>query len=464
MWKWKAFLVWNPYSRHTTSALIGCLIMGTLLLPVSSSVGQQPAPAKSRSEYLKAALAAAAWIRSSEVRTDEGLSWPIDPTKPGTIVSNLYSGTSGIVLFFTECYYATKDQSFLNDAKAGADFLIANLPREASPDNCGLYTGVGGVGFALEEVYEASAISKYRDGAKRCVQLIHGAAGKTDKGYTFSGMTDIISGASGIGLYLLSAARAHDDSASRELATGIGRHLVATATRTKAGLSWPMAPGSTRLMPNFTHGTAGVAYFLSQLYRETGDEAFLTAATAGAEHLRSIANTEGGGFKVGHHSPGGESLFYLGWCHGPVGTARLFRSLDQAAPNQKWRDLVGASASAIERADLAKNRTPGFWNNVGMCCGTAGVADFFLDMHRVHDSGGRYLELSKRLTKDLLDRSTREGDKLKWIQSEHRVRPKELAAQTGYAQGAAGIGMWLLKLDAAERGTNLRIRFPDSPF
>lgn len=32
------------------------------------------------------------------------------------------------------------------------------------------------------------------------------------------------------------------------------------------GLSWPMSPDYPRLMPNFSHGTAGTAYFLSRLY------------------------------------------------------------------------------------------------------------------------------------------------------------------------------------------------------
>ena len=30
-----------------------------------------------------------------------------------------------------------------------------------------------------------------------------------------------------------------------------------------------------RLMPNFSHGTAGIAYFLARLYEETHDKAFL---------------------------------------------------------------------------------------------------------------------------------------------------------------------------------------------
>jgi hypothetical protein len=41
--------------------------------------------------------------------------------------------------------------------------------------------------------------------------------------------------------------------------------------------------------------------------------------------------------------------------------------------------------------------------------------------------------------------------------------PGLLVAQTGYMQGAAGIGMWLLRLDAAETGRRV-VRFPDDPW
>jgi hypothetical protein len=50
------------------------------------------------------------------------------------------------------------------------------------------------------------------------------------------------------------------------------------------------------------------------------------------------------------------------------------------------------------------------------------------------------------------------------VQAEHRVQPQLLVAQTGYMQGAAGIGMWLLRLDAGERGGTPFVRFPDSPW
>jgi hypothetical protein len=53
---------------------------------------------------------------------------------------------------------------------------------------------------------------------------------------------------------------------------------------------------------------------------------------------------------------------------------------------------------------------------------------------------------------------------MRWAQAEDRLRPDAVVAQTGYMQGAAGIGALLLKLDACERGRRTRVVLPDSPY
>jgi hypothetical protein len=53
---------------------------------------------------------------------------------------------------------------------------------------------------------------------------------------------------------------------------------------------------------------------------------------------------------------------------------------------------------------------------------------------------------------------------MSWVQAEHRTRPDLLFAQTGYMQGAAGIGTFFLRLAHAARPAGRRIVFPDTPF
>ena len=59
-------------------------------------------------------------------------------------------------------------------------------------------------------------------------------------------------------------------------------------------------------------------------------------------------------------------------------------------------------------------------------------------MHR-QSGDTRHLTYAEDIGHDTLARATADGDGMKWIQAEHRVRPELLVAQTGLMQGAAGV-------------------------
>ncbi|MEW6073804.1 MAG: lanthionine synthetase LanC family protein [Planctomycetota bacterium] len=199
----------------------------------------------------------------------------------------------------------------------------------------------------------------------------------------------LFTGVAGIGLFLLWAGDALDRPAARELAAAAGRRLRELGEPTAGGISWPMDPAVPTRWPNFAHGTAGVAFFLAALFDATEELPFLAAARA-------------------------------------AGGALLASGLPAARP-------------------------PGYWNNAGLCCGTAGVGEFLLDLH---EKTGRAdaLALARALGADLLARAAVDETGRRWPLAEHRVRPAEVAAQTGLMEGAAGIGRFLLRLDALERG------------
>ncbi|MBI3410589.1 MAG: lantibiotic modifying-like protein [Planctomycetes bacterium] len=440
---------------NTNAAWQKCLIGTFLLLHVAAGTIQAQGKV-----YRENALDAAKWIQSTAIQKENGTVWPAVPGDPKTIGTGLYSGASGVVLFFLEAHRATKDEAYLKGARAGADYLLKILEDEKQT---GLYVGLAGIGFTLQETYKATGDDRYRDGAKRTFQLLRQRAQKVGKGVEWNEVTDIISGSAGVGLYLLYAARELKDDSARDLAMEAGYRLIELGRPASGGLKWEMSPRVKQLMPNFSHGTAGNAYFLASLYLETKKKEFLEAALAGAKYLKATAKTEGDICLVFHHEPKGEDLFYLGWCHGPTGTARLFYRLYQATEDREWLEWVKRSARAIAQSGIPEKRTPGFWNNVSQCCGSAGVAELFLDLHRV-TKDREYLAFAKRMTDDLVKRATRDEKGTRWIQAEHRVQPDLLIAQTGYMQGAAGIGMWLLHLDGFERGEKARIRLPDSPF
>ena len=418
--------------------------------------------------YLSAAEDAARWVRASAIKTTSGLTWPADPTDPQTVGNTLYSGAPGVVLFLLDLHHTTGKREYLDEARSGADELLAALPGERQP---GLYVGVAGIGFTLGEVYRATNDAKYREGVRAAATLLGERVKEEGAGVHWGPVTDIIGGTAGIGLFLLHAGKMLNHPGVTKLAARAADRLMELGIAERGGLKWQMAPNAPRLMPNFSHGTAGISYFLARVYEETKQRKYLDGALAGAKYLQAIAKTEGDICLIQHNQPDGLDMFYLGWCHGPVGTARLWFQLAKvtgpstslSAGDKQWTTWVDRSAKALTTSGIPEKRTPGFWNNVSQCCGSAGVAQFFLDLHGV-TSNPSYMAFAKKMTNDLLARGTRDEKGLRWVQAEHRMRPELLIAQTGYMQGAAGIGMWLLRLDAAERKRAAFVRLPDTPF
>jgi lantibiotic modifying enzyme len=418
-----------------------------------------PEPAR---PHLAVALDAARWIEASAIAGPHGTTWPADPADRASVGSSLYSGSAGVVLFYLELHRASGDPAHLATARSGADALLAAVDAETDP---GLYTGLAGIGFVLAEVWRATGRAVYRDGARRVVSILQARAIDRGAGVEWNDTTDVISGSAGIGLFLLYAAEALDMPEARALAGRAGRRLLDRGRDEAGGRKWPMDGTSTQLLPNFSHGTAGVAYFLATLHQATNDRAYLDAALAGATYLKAIAKTEGDVCLIFHHEPddAGRSLYYLGWCHGPAGTARLWYRLWQATGDRAWLDWASKSARAIATSGIPDRTTPGFWRNVGVCCGSAGVAEFFLAHHRATGDPAS-LAFARRVSVQILESATRDAAGIRWPHAEHRTRPTEIAAQTGWMQGAAGIGAWFLHLDASERGAAPPIRLPDSPF
>ena len=167
-----------------------------------------------------------------------------------------YSGAPGVVLFLLELHRATGEARYLDEARAGADALMARVPTIAEP---GLYTGLAGVGFTLAEVARVTGEAKYREGARAVVAVLARRAKPVGDGVEWNDVTDIIAGSAGTGLFLLHAAKALDLPEARVLAAKAGRRLLALGRREAGGLKWAMSPEFPRLMPNFSHGTAGIA-------------------------------------------------------------------------------------------------------------------------------------------------------------------------------------------------------------
>jgi lantibiotic modifying enzyme len=433
------------------------------------------ASACSARPYLDAALAAERWIASSAIRDGDGLRWPVDPNKPAAVQFDLYSGSAGVVLFYLELHHATGEKRFLDEAASAARALIANLPEEhiQGDEGAGLYSGVAGTAYVLRSVYERIPTPAVERAIKVTRDLLRDAAKNQDGGVSWNAYDDIISGTSGIALALLwLGARDQQWFGMQSLVAGTVPSLVSHGIAEQGTLKWAPTPTMKRRYPNFSHGTAGVSYTLASIAMSDAlrkdaprRAAAKKAALQGAAYLERIATqTPGGQFKIFHSEPGNEQLFYMSWCHGPAGTARLYHQLARLTKEAKWNSYLPRLSQAMRDAGVPESHVDlsGFWNNISQCCGNCGVAEYFLARYGATRDAAD-LAFAQRVMDDVLARGTRDGNAMYWPQAENRMSPKDIIAQTGYMQGAAGVGVALLHTDGAINGRKPLIALPDTP-
>ncbi|CCH32911.1 hypothetical protein BN6_57320 [Saccharothrix espanaensis DSM 44229] len=267
---------------------------------------------------------------------------------------------------------------------------------------------------------------------------------------------DVVLGTAGVLLGALWAGRMNVAGAHAlaEHAVGV---LMAEREEEQTGVNWRDVPQRFRTdpggqAPNFSHGLAGIATTLALAGAELDRPDLISAAVSGAEHLVALGKTDGPGFVVPRRIPGNhadEDEFSYGWCHGPTGTSLLFLALHRAgvaevagAPPLVWHRRC---LHSVRTSGLPSRLYPGFWDNDGRCCGTAGVGEVFLDSwHRSGDPDD--LEFALQLADTLVDNAVVEGSHAYWRFIEHRAPAPLLPAGVGWMQGAAGIAAFLLRV------------------
>jgi lantibiotic modifying enzyme len=416
--------------------------------------------------YLELALRCAQWIDKSAQDVDGGLAWPADPLKPASIGLDYYNGMPGVVAFHANLARATGDARWRTRAEQGARYLVTQSDRGGDKLGAGLYTGLAGLVGTYMILGDTPELGAWTGTAKVGAARLAARARTVADGVEWLDSNDIISGTAGIGLLLHQAAQKWNDRALADLSIRAGKRLIQTAQPAEGGLMWFPSAALTRNYPNFSHGTAGVAYFLATLYGSTKDKIFLDAALAGAKYLDAIATRRNGARAIFHLSDGGTDRFYLSWCHGPVGTARLFDRLYTTTGDERWRQWIDELTAWVVQSGAPEQQSGGYWNNISQCCGAAGIGQYCIDLTRHYKPQALAAldTLRQRVATHLTSRATDEATGLRWVQAENRTQPENLVAQTGFMQGAAGVGTFFLNLDAYARKSPGPSQWPDSPW
>ncbi|HEY1178348.1 MAG TPA: lanthionine synthetase LanC family protein [Phytomonospora sp.] len=390
------------------------------------------------------------WLLETARDDGSGLAWPTKPSEPEADTT-LYSGTPGVVLALLDGHRHFGLDKYADAAVRAARTLADGLDAE----EFSLYSGITGSAVALRAVARLLDDKDAATAAERVPGLLRDAFDGTRWGEYF----DLLLGNAGIALAAL-------DAGDLDLAVLAVEPYLATAEETPFGVCWELRPGAESRFHHYSHGTLGIAAGLAAVGRAADRADLLELALAGVADV--VARNEAGadGFLVPHSDPQLRpdlvTRHNYGWCHGPAGDAHAFRFLAEATGDPAWSVYGDRCWRTLLHSGLPERLYPGFWDNNGRCCGTAGVLSFALD--RMVESGeGR--DFAEVLVADLCSRAIDDGVGVRWSNVEHRETPSELEPHTGWAMGNAGIARELLRYArlATGRDQAYAAPMPDQP-
>ena len=406
-------------------------------------------------------LAETSWVWAmAQVRSGDGGLWlPEAPeqAEPGDYPYGMHAGVGGLAHTLAEIRLTRPLTAEEKQLAAGiADTLVRRIPHETEYDYFDGLVSTLGVLTALESPGADTAVARLRELATAdgwqpswLAPPVAVAEGRCN---------DATLGAAGVLLGALWALR-YDVPGAAELAAHAADLLLSEGEERETGVYWPFVPLRFLLrddvqMPNWSHGQAGIAGSLAAAGIALDRPDLVEAATRGAEHLISLGDTSDGGLRLAHRIPGQEGLdtFTYSWCHGPTGTSLLFAALDRAGVpavgDRSPYDWERACLHSLRVSGIPGRLHPGFWDNDGRCCGTAGVGDVVLN---VWQRTGREEDLAFAVTlaDAIVERAITEGDHTYWRFVEHRNEDPLNPPRPGWMQGAAGIAAYLFRLARA---------------
>ena len=351
---------------------------------------------------------------------------------------DLYSGAAGIGLFLAELSRATGEPRYAEAARGAARWLAGPTWGRGRAQH-GLHGGEPGVAYFFLRMADLLDEPGFVTAAELRMRRLKGTPFAT---------VDLIHGAAGTILALLSLHQVTGDSAFLGAARAAGDELVHAALRPPHGLTscyWEVAPaspgGSSGPYLGLLHGAAGIGLALARLARGTGEERYLGVAVGTAELLltearslqadaREVDASDGEGLtwprRLGDHTPGLQA-----YCHGAGGIGQFFLHLDRLAPDRRYREAAKGAARTV----LAKR---GRESRSCLCHGLVGTGHVLLDCYQAFGNP-QWLGLARECGVQVQNFRDPERTGVYRMNRDGTVSPDLM-------MGYAGIGSFLIRL------------------
>ena len=309
--------------------------------------------------------------------------WIGSATIPGfsltarTLAPCLYNGTVGIGQFLFELGRRTQSEELTRTATAAMRQALFDMSETAGTN--GLYAG--SLGIALVAARSALALGNGSVADEAVAAARRVAASQTTPA---ANNPDLLLGLGGQILGLLSLSALLQDDLFRGRAVDLGETLLRIARRDTPAWSWQNpAIASSRHLTGMSHGVAGIALALAELWRCTNDRSFLDAMK-GAIHYEDQTYSDGHANWPDYRDLDRAPQFINFWCHGGGG---IILSRLHSSRLMGLRQLPSRVVKAIETLRQTVHRNVHNANaNFNLCHGLAGNSEILMEASRWGDA------------------------------------------------------------------------------
>jgi hypothetical protein len=249
-------------------------------------------------------------------RTDR--LWPADVMVFQTNPLNLAHGACGTALYLHET---------LGEIPARVRQWLLDQPVTVAKYPPGLYSGIAGVAWCFAELGLA----------ERGLEMFR----LVTKSPLAFRLPDIFSGVAGWGLAALALYERTGEDWLGALACRAGDFLVETAERDENGAFWTDRDESIVRL-GFAYGGSGIATFLLNLWKATGDERYLSTARGAMDFEVANAQERGDSLVWGAVPNSNEHRPY--WLRGGAGAATALTRFAVMLDDQHYMDLARRAA------------------------------------------------------------------------------------------------------------------------
>jgi lantibiotic modifying enzyme len=292
----------------------------------------------------------------------------------GSLGAQLYGGTSGVALFLAEVASVTGNMAARRTALGALRHALTRADGIDLEERQGLFAGWTGIALAAARVGLLTGDRSMLSDATDLLCRIEPHDSTRDS-------SDVISGAAGAIIGML-ACRSLVGVRALSAAIELGDALLASATRASHGWSWRSLNRSGDMnLTGFSHGAAGIAWALLELYRACGDSRYRTAAEMAFAYERHWFDTrlrnwrDLRGYPVRGTRRDDPVPCSAYWCHGAPGIALSRLRAFQITSDGAYR---AEAIAALETTAAVTERALDGSMNFSLCHGLAGNADVLL--------------------------------------------------------------------------------------